>query len=326
MATAAWPSARRIQAERAGAERALPRPRPHRAAPARRAAARRARRAAARAGQRRRGAGPVPAGSRRPADRLERHRPGPASRTSGGPGPSTSWTPGCCWTGRRAWRSAPRRPEKARPGRDRRRGRRAAHRRGRATGSASAVLGTDGLTWVRPLAGRVAAHRALRTARPAQRHGRRRPSAWPRPDRAGAAAPAARAAGGRLRPARPGRRDRAALRLGAPLRRLAARHDVIVVEVLDPRELELPAVGQLVLVDPESRPAARGEHRRPPAARPRTPRRRRTHRAATAEAVRAAGAAHLLLRTDSDWVGDLARFVRARRRAGPARRPPRRNR
>ena len=37
-----------------------------------------------------------------------------------------------------------------------------------------------------------------------------------------------------------------------PLRRLTARHDVVVVEVFDPRELELPAVGHLVLVDPES--------------------------------------------------------------------------
>ena len=44
------------------------------------------------------------------------------------------------------------------------------------------------------------------------------------------------------------------------LRRLAARHDVIVVEVLDPRELELPDLGLVVLRDPESRTGARGPH------------------------------------------------------------------
>ncbi|MCW2615745.1 MAG: hypothetical protein JWN08_2739, partial [Frankiales bacterium] len=41
-----------------------------------------------------------------------------------------------------------------------------------------------------------------------------------------------------------------------PLRQLAQRHDVVVVEVVDPRELELPAVGVLRLVDPET-----GRHR-----------------------------------------------------------------
>ena len=39
---------------------------------------------------------------------------------------------------------------------------------------------------------------------------------------------------------------------GPPLRRLAQRHDVIVAEIVDPRELELPDVGVLRLVDPES--------------------------------------------------------------------------
>ena len=38
----------------------------------------------------------------------------------------------------------------------------------------------------------------------------------------------------------------------APLRRLSARHEVLVVEVVDPRELSLPDVGPVVLVDPET--------------------------------------------------------------------------
>ena len=43
------------------------------------------------------------------------------------------------------------------------------------------------------------------------------------------------------------------------------------------------------------------------------------HRAAVATAVRGAGAAHVSLRTDTDWVRDLARFVLARRRVPRAR-------
>ena len=37
-----------------------------------------------------------------------------------------------------------------------------------------------------------------------------------------------------------------------PLRALAARHDVLAVELIDPREAELPDAGQLVLADPET--------------------------------------------------------------------------
>ena len=37
-----------------------------------------------------------------------------------------------------------------------------------------------------------------------------------------------------------------------PVRKLAVRHDVLAIEVVDPRELELPDVGVLTLTDPES--------------------------------------------------------------------------
>lgn len=96
-----------------------------------------------------------------------------------------------------------------------------------------------------------------------------------------------------------------------PLRRLTARHDVLVVEVLDPRELELPDVGPVVLTDPETgrrrevwtdRPGLREQYAALASA----------HRDAVAGAVRAAGASHLVVRTDRDWVTDLARFVRLR--------------
>jgi uncharacterized protein (DUF58 family) len=102
------------------------------------------------------------------------------------------------------------------------------------------------------------------------------------------------------------------------LRRLTARHDVIVVEVDDPRERELPDVGEIVLIDPEtgmqrevstSDPALRLAYAVVAA----------QHRDETAAAVRACRAEHLRVSTDNDWATALARFVKDRRRA-PARR------
>ena len=37
-----------------------------------------------------------------------------------------------------------------------------------------------------------------------------------------------------------------------PLRAMAGRHDLLGIEVLDPRDLELPAVGDVILQDPET--------------------------------------------------------------------------
>ena len=98
-----------------------------------------------------------------------------------------------------------------------------------------------------------------------------------------------------------------------PLRVLARRHDVVVAEVLDPRELELPSVGVLRLVDPESgrsldvQTASRALRDRYAAA-------ARDRRARHAQAVQAAGAGHVVLRTDADWLVALARFLGTRRR------------
>jgi len=105
-----------------------------------------------------------------------------------------------------------------------------------------------------------------------------------------------------------------------PLRRLAARHELLAVEVLDPRELELPEVGLLTLVDPETgrrreiQTASRKLRRRYAEA-------MTAHRDQTTQAIRTAGAAHLVLRTDTDWVRDVAAFATARRRAGVRRHP-----
>ncbi|MEV6305168.1 DUF58 domain-containing protein [Actinoplanes sp. NPDC051861] len=104
-----------------------------------------------------------------------------------------------------------------------------------------------------------------------------------------------------------------------PLRRLATRHQVLAVHVGDPREHELPDVGLLTLVDPET-----GRRREVPTA----SRRLRERYAAAARqqqdtvsrAIRRAGAAHLRLRTDRDWVADIVRHVHAQRRLGRAHR------
>jgi uncharacterized protein (DUF58 family) len=102
-------------------------------------------------------------------------------------------------------------------------------------------------------------------------------------------------------------------RWGLGLRRLAARHRVLVVEVIDPRELELPSMGLLTLVDPESgrtREVNTGSRR----LRERYAAAARDQRDTTAAVVRRAGAAHLVVRTDRDWVRDLAMFLLRQRR------------
>lgn len=104
------------------------------------------------------------------------------------------------------------------------------------------------------------------------------------------------------------------------LRRLGARHEVVAVEILDPRELELPEVGLLTLVDPET-----GRRREVQTSKKRLRERyaaaMAAHREQTTQAIRAAGAAHLVLRTDTDWVRDVAAFATARRRANVRRTP-----
>jgi uncharacterized protein (DUF58 family) len=98
-----------------------------------------------------------------------------------------------------------------------------------------------------------------------------------------------------------------------PLRALSLRHQLLGIEVLDPRELELPDEGLVTFADPET-----GRHievhtsdatvRRKFAAAA------QAQRARIAASLRHAGAAHLQLRTDRDWLNDMVRFVAAQRR------------
>jgi uncharacterized protein (DUF58 family) len=97
-----------------------------------------------------------------------------------------------------------------------------------------------------------------------------------------------------------------------PLRLLGTRHDLLAIEVVDPRELELPAVGVLDLIDPES--GRRREVHTTPALRRRYADAAAQQREEIARAIRKAGADHLQLRTDRDWLLDVVRFVADRRR------------
>lgn len=103
------------------------------------------------------------------------------------------------------------------------------------------------------------------------------------------------------------------------LRTLAGRTHVLAIEVVDPRELALPDVGYLTLVDPETG-RRRDVHTASGALRERYAAAAAEQRHANARAVKRAGAAHLVLRTDRDWVLDVAAFVRAARRVGSDRR------
>lgn len=97
-----------------------------------------------------------------------------------------------------------------------------------------------------------------------------------------------------------------------PLLELAARHEVLAVEIRDPREQALPDVGELWLVDPETGRQLRVDTSK---------RRLRERFAAAAEAERAelatmlahAGARHTVLSTSGDW---LTTFVAAVSRKG----------
>ncbi|MGI5169554.1 DUF58 domain-containing protein [Spirillospora sp. CA-253888] len=102
-----------------------------------------------------------------------------------------------------------------------------------------------------------------------------------------------------------------------PLRRLATRHQVLAIEIIDPRELDLPDVGLIEMTDPETGTVheivlnRRVRERYAAAA--------AAQREHTRTALRRSGAHHLVLRTDRDWIADVARFaLRQRRAAGRA--------
>jgi uncharacterized protein (DUF58 family) len=101
-----------------------------------------------------------------------------------------------------------------------------------------------------------------------------------------------------------------------PLRAIAARHEILAVEVLDPRDVELPDVGDVVLQDAETgktREFTIDAHLRDDFAKAAA-----AHRADVARTIRGCGAPVLTLRTDRDWIADTVRFVESRRRGAMA--------
>ena len=90
----------------------------------------------------------------------------------------------------------------------------------------------------------------------------------------------------------------------------------------DPRELELPDVGLITLVDPETgrrREVWTGD----PRLRERYAGAAAAQRAQVPRALRRSGAGHLALRTDRDWTADIVRHVHAQRRLRDGTRPAR---
>ncbi|WP_046470551.1 DUF58 domain-containing protein [Allosalinactinospora lopnorensis] len=96
------------------------------------------------------------------------------------------------------------------------------------------------------------------------------------------------------------------------LRQLSLRHQVLAVEVVDPRELDLPGIGLVTMQDPET--GRSREVRLTKKVQQRYREAAQAQRAAVRGGLRRCGVPHLVLRTDRDWIVDMARFVVEQRR------------
>ena len=97
------------------------------------------------------------------------------------------------------------------------------------------------------------------------------------------------------------------------LLRLAGRHQVVAIEIRDPREQSLEPVGTVWLVDPESGHELQVDTN-DAMLRRRFAEAAAAERAAVARELAGAGVAHATLSTEGDWLRDLAVFLRRRRR------------
>ncbi|MBA3434104.1 MAG: DUF58 domain-containing protein [Actinobacteria bacterium] len=97
-----------------------------------------------------------------------------------------------------------------------------------------------------------------------------------------------------------------------PLLELAGRHDVLAVEIRDPREQELSNVGLLWLVDPETGRQLRVDTRSR-RLRERFAVAASAERAQVTRAIASAGVRHVVLSTSGDWLRMLVVFLRRRR-------------
>jgi uncharacterized protein (DUF58 family) len=94
-----------------------------------------------------------------------------------------------------------------------------------------------------------------------------------------------------------------------PMLQLAARHEVVAVEIRDPREQELANAGELWLIDAET-----GRHVRVDTRSARLRRRfaeaAETERRELATALSSLGIRHTVLTTSGDWLRSLATFLK----------------
>lgn len=97
------------------------------------------------------------------------------------------------------------------------------------------------------------------------------------------------------------------------LKRLAVRNQVLCVEVVDPLESNFRDVGEMLIRDPET-DFARYVNTSDAAAIARMDAAFAAQRERIRVSLRRAGVGHLQLRTDRDWVQDIARFVLAYRK------------
>ncbi len=93
-----------------------------------------------------------------------------------------------------------------------------------------------------------------------------------------------------------------------PLGALRARHSVQAVEIRDPREMDLPAVGHLSLVDPETGALIEVDSSRP-ALRRRFADAARQERAGVARELKGLRVDHVVLSTEGDWLRELGRVM-----------------
>ena len=93
------------------------------------------------------------------------------------------------------------------------------------------------------------------------------------------------------------------------LRAIRERHSVIACEVVDPRESQLPDVGHMLFVDPETGLQVEADTSSP-GVRELFAEAEAQRRATVATALRRAGTDHVILSTDGDWLRELARKLR----------------
>lgn len=97
------------------------------------------------------------------------------------------------------------------------------------------------------------------------------------------------------------------------LRSLATKHDIVAAQIIDPRELELPNAGRVVLEDPET-----GEQHvlntSSPAVRRQYAERLTSLRDALAKRFKKIGVERLDIRTDQDYAPALTAYFRGRKR------------